>query len=823
MAQNAVVIEITGKATGIDKAVSEAQGKHDEFAKKSAQSGKNTAAAWVPLNNVFQSVGASIQQNLGIAVNSSNAFARGASTAAATVQESFGAMPSVFGSLSRAIVGVAVAIGGIMSMRAAAEAAATFSEEAMTLGRALGTSATNASIWMAVLDDIGASTADLEGASTGLARRLKTNEEQMNRLGLVTRDANGDFRNMNDMLLDGIAVIQGYKSGTDQAMAAQEIFGKGVAANSKLLLASKEAFNETGEFARRLGLIVGAENVEAWKEYDGAMDKVHLAMKAFKTTIGNAVMPVLAKLGEWFAQIAPAAIVVIKGAIGGLISVFWGLKNAVVIVWETINAMVVTVAEPIRGLAESMGRALQGDFSGAAASIKNIGTVVKGAWVGAMDKMVSSSRDTRDKIWNLFSTPTDLAAGKSGKAFVGKPEKEKGGKNAAEKKLPDAPDSFMGTYDARLEQAKNTFAMENSLREMSKTQEAEYWKSILANYDVTAKDRLAITLKIQKLELESKRDLAQQLTQIDQIHAEGKRNADLSRIDELQSIAQQEFDLGLISKEQLLAQERTFIEQRMAIEQEFIDRKLALAALDPEKNLVLLEQLEQQKAEIRSRYAQQMAEKTRQIATETQAPMTTMFQSLESGFANVFAGVLRGTTSMGGAIKSMASVVVDTVASMLAQIAAKWIVNKTIEMTIGKTAALSQISANAGVAATAAMASVAAIPLVGWAMAPAVGASTAAIAMGYSSLAIAERGYDVPAGLNPLTQLHEEEMVLPKNLANVVRGMAGQNDSVRAEPAQPINFYITAMDGYDVERVLMQNGPALETAIRARMRDFGRS
>jgi hypothetical protein len=38
--------------------------------------------------------------------------------------------------------------------------------------------------------------------------------------------------------------------------------------------------------------------------------------------------------------------------------------------------------------------------------------------------------------------------------------------------------------------------------------------------------------------------------------------------------------------------------------------------------------------------------------------------------------------------------------------------------------------------------------------------------------ASAEGGYDIPAGVNPVTQLHESEMVLPKAQANVIRDLA---------------------------------------------------
>ena len=41
-----------------------------------------------------------------------------------------------------------------------------------------------------------------------------------------------------------------------------------------------------------------------------------------------------------------------------------------------------------------------------------------------------------------------------------------------------------------------------------------------------------------------------------------------------------------------------------------------------------------------------------------------------------------------------------------------------------------------------------------------------------TSLPWAADGYDVPPGVNPLTQLHAEEMVLPAKYADVIRGLA---------------------------------------------------
>lgn len=79
------------------------------------------------------------------------------------------------------------------------------------------------------------------------------------------------------------------------------------------------------------------------------------------------------------------------------------------------------------------------------------------------------------------------------------------------------------------------------------------------------------------------------------------------------------------------------------------------------------------------------------------------------------------------------------------------------------------IPASAAEAATAAMNSVAAIPYVGWAMAPGVFAETLALGMSSLAVAAASGGYDIPAGVNPMTQLHAREMVLPAPIADTVR------------------------------------------------------
>jgi hypothetical protein len=80
------------------------------------------------------------------------------------------------------------------------------------------------------------------------------------------------------------------------------------------------------------------------------------------------------------------------------------------------------------------------------------------------------------------------------------------------------------------------------------------------------------------------------------------------------------------------------------------------------------------------------------------------------------------------------------------------------------------IAASAATGAAAVFASLVGDPLTA-AAAPGAAAATYAEIMAYTTVASAAGGYDIPTGVNPITQLHQEEMVLPASISNSLRGM----------------------------------------------------
>lgn len=122
------------------------------------------------------------------------------------------------------------------------------------------------------------------------------------------------------------------------------------------------------------------------------------------------------------------------------------------------------------------------------------------------------------------------------------------------------------------------------------------------------------------------------------------------------------------------------------------------------------------------------------------------------------------------------------------------------------------------------------IPYIGPVLAVAAGASALALVGGLAGkIKSARGGYDIPAGVNPVTQLHEEEMVLPKQHANTIRALGKNLTSDGGigvgggSSAQTFNnFTIQAWDSKDVRRFMEKHGRELAGGLKGYNRNFGR-
>lgn len=703
-----------------------------------------------------------------------------------------------------ALRGKFLAITGLLSggalFKRVIEQTAQFTEQSIQLGKALGVSASGASTWLATLEDVGATSDELAAAGRGLLKNLNDDEAALNKMGLATRTANGELRPMNELLLDAIGLTNEFKDGTDRSIAARQLFGKGVDASSNLLKINTEAVRENEEFMRELGLVVGQQQVEAYEAFDSATDKSNLVIKGFINAMGQVLMPVLTKLSEWFNEIGPMAVTVTRGAIGGLTAAFWALKNGVVVVYEALDGLSSVFREFVSTWVDAWSSILQGDAKGASDAVMGFADRVKARWQQSLDAMVASSNETRERIAEIFLPSDAAAAPKGGGTKRASPDGPKGA-------APATPSSYMQYYEALLAEEKRAQSVLDEGREYTKQQELTFWRFLKENLTLTSADQVAVSRRTAKLEVDIARESTQQRVLMERESVQATTQLELGKLEAKRAAAKALLDSDQITKGQLAELELGFEDQRYAIQQAALQERLNLLMLDPNVNPVELARIKNEMLLVEQDYQMRRMDLMRNAnqMLDQQGGVQSMFEGWGQAFGSTLEGIVNRTQtwaqSMAGLFKQTAQVFLRT---MITEPFAQWVANGARMLAVkmgflaqenvaeGAAAATNMgtrateagvaVSANAASAGSGAASAMAGIPYIGPILAIAAMAAVFAAVMGMSrGVKSAEGGFDIPKNLNPMTQLHEEEMVLPKQYANVIRDLASSRGD-----AQPV-------------------------------------
>lgn len=357
-----------------------------------------------------------------------------------------------------------------------------------------------------------------------------------------------------------------------------------------------------------------------------------------------------------------------------------------------------------------------------------------------------------------------------------------------------------------------------SHQEWDLAREAAYWRAKLATVDAGSKTGLKLREKILTLEDQ----LFKQATEakINQVAAWEK--LDKHKLDMEKDAADQALANGQISQLQRLDLEIEFENRRYQIAYDALQERIALAEQDPTYSQSDIDKLKQQMAELGQGHEREQTKNQGKREQQRRKDAPSFAEMLEDGGKNVwqtaqdqmgqaFSAILSRTQTfsqaMTGFFKStgqafIQEMVTKPLMGMMQRMVQESAIYKSIFSTkqsmeqagaaatvANKTAETSSVvGANATQAASGAAASQAAIPITGPTMAAAAMGAMFALVMGLvgggggsstttttTRIPSAAGGWDIPAGINPLTQLHENEMVLPAEHAQTIREMAGQS------------------------------------------------
>lgn len=336
--------------------------------------------------------------------------------------------------------------------------------------------------------------------------------------------------------------------------------------------------------------------------------------------------------------------------------------------------------------------------------------------------------------------------------------------------------------------------------------------------------------------LQASRENAERAIRLIGMDIDARRNGNMQRVELERANLDMLESLSIINGLQKVEMLRELKRAEFAIELQAAESRAQLLSNDVEAYRQAMEKI----ADLRRKNEVDMKVIDNREVEERKKVIGKWVDPIGQAVQTMVNGMLQGTQRMSDIIRNVLRNIAAQYASTLVQVGLDWVkaeILKTWATLTGvktRTAAekagaaattstnaetaTTSIGAKAWEAAAGVYASIAQIPYVGPFLAPAMAIAAAATVLGFvGKIASASGGFDIPSGINPVTQLHEQEMVLPAHIANPLRGMLAAGGGFGGA-APTINVY--AMDSKDVRRSL-QSGGALRKELHRVYRTNG--
>lgn len=718
----------------------------------------------------------------------------------------------------------------------------------------LGITTQQASVLNTALTRLGIDSDTYTTAAAKMSKQIGSNEAAFRVLGVAVKDtATGAYRPITEVMGEVNQKLAAIKNPIEQNIAGMQVYGKGWMEIRAILKLTADQMKEAEQRARELGLIVGPEGVALSRQYGAQMRDLNLVGKSLEIQFGNQLLPVFTRVGKFMSQEGPEA-----GQ-----------------VFARIIEVVAFAASSAWLALKDMGDGL-GAMAAQAVALGHLDIEGFKAIGRARDEESAKNEAAYERLKAGFGEPLNA------KPLPDAPDLTKGphydfGKGKADKSGAADP-SRMSEWEARLADTKAGIErqglLEGQFREMSKAEELRYWSDLKGQRDLSATEKIALTRKtadvemgmiretfdvtVKTLQAEAERfksntderlriereiqskyqagtkeyeESQKRINQIERQAIEQKRAVAQSRVEaerdaQLQMIALQEqasdeaLQLGLITDQQSLARHLEFEEQRFSIARDGLTSRLKLAESDPDRNPVEVERINREIEQLEQQHQLRMGQIKKALQLDDAKGPLESFKTLEQGLVAVGTTLVTNWRQFGQQLRAMFS---QIGLSMIQELIIKPAAARAVAWAKERIFAMAGIGADAAKAGAGAASAVADIPVIGPVLALAAMASVfgAVSAMsGNVPTASAAQGFDIPGTLNPITQLHAKEMVLPAKHADVIRAMADAGAGVQTSALSGLAIHIHAWDGHDVKRVLLNNPGALAAGIENAKRNF---
>lgn len=341
-------------------------------------------------------------------------------------------------SAAGAVVVGAIGALGVSSIKSA--------DDLATLSKRTGVSTDMLQKFAYASDMVDVSTEELAGAIAKMKKNIANSPDKFEELGIAVKNADGTFRDIEDIFYDTLAVLGEIEGETERDIASMDLFGKSADTLATIIDDGGEGLRMYGEKAAEMGLILDEQTIAKLTETGDAVDEMKARTSATFAQLGADLIEklgptlenIINKIGElvdWIgtldgdtlvtigtvaliiASISPIASIVsgISTAINGVSTALdWLLANPIVLLIAAIVALVALIAtsgDEIQAALQKVDDFLQGVFAtdwtetfGAIGEVINLFfAIFGGVWDGVkqiLDGIINFIRGVFTGDWN---------------------------------------------------------------------------------------------------------------------------------------------------------------------------------------------------------------------------------------------------------------------------------------------------------------------------------------------------------------------------------------------------------------------------------------
>lgn len=221
----------------------------------------------------------------------------------------------------------------------------------------------------------------LQAAQVEAADGTATYADEFKRLGVEVKDADGNFKDTNDLLIEMADAFQTLDSDAERTNVIMRTMGRQGLQLIPMFKQGSAAIREMMEESKQLGGIIDQDLREASTEFIDNQTRMNQIMQGFKNAVGKGLLPVLIKLQDAWIDFVKANGEFIRQNIERVVS---GISRVMGRLWRFVAGIVETTVEWIRGWSE-----LTKGIAAVGVAIVAIGALLMAGPIGQMFLLIA--------------------------------------------------------------------------------------------------------------------------------------------------------------------------------------------------------------------------------------------------------------------------------------------------------------------------------------------------------------------------------------------------------------------------------------------------